>query len=149
MTEFSRELLTEKLARCAEALADLKRYQDVGTLDYLREHQDIYYAVCYRFISVIEALFDAGQIILASHGLHATSDADIPVLLGRKKIIADDLTNRFTNMYGFRNRLVHAYGTLDDAKVAEYLQQHLIDIEDLLKIFRGAATSLPSATDTP
>ena len=35
-------------------------------------------------------------------------------------------------MYGFRNRLVHAYGSLDDAKVVEYLARHLEDIERLL-----------------
>ena len=37
-------------------------------------------------------------------------------------------------MYGFRNRLVHAYGTLDDAKVAEFLSNRLDDISSLLEI---------------
>ncbi len=130
-----------KLVQCSEALTDLQRYREVGTLDYLRDHQDIYYAVCYRFIGGIEALFDAGQIILASHGQHAAGDGDIPVLLGRRKIISDELASAFTNMYGFRNRLVHAYGTLDDSKVAEYLQRHLVDIEELISVFRDTVTS--------
>src|SRR3989344_3509139 len=59
MTKFSQELLDEKIALCAKALADLQRYQETGSLTYLRAHPDMYYAVCYRFVGVIEALFDA------------------------------------------------------------------------------------------
>ena len=136
MTEFSQEFLKEKIAQCAKALEDLKRYQKIGTLEYLRAHSDIYYAVCYRFVSAIEALFDASQIVLASRGQRATSEREIAILLAREKIISDDLASRFATTYGFRNRLVHAYGTLDDAKVAEYLAKHLVDIEELLSLFQ-------------
>ena len=136
MTEFSKELLNEKLAQSYQALTDLKRYQSVGTLNYLRANPDIYYAVCFRFVGAIEALFDVGQIVLASSGLRATSEGEIPTLLARKNIIGDDLATRFTTMYGFRNRLVHAYGTLDDEKVAAYLADHLGDIEKLLALFQ-------------
>lgn len=136
MTTSSRELLNEKIAQCAKALADLQRYQEIGTLEYLRAHSDTYYAVCYRFVGVIEALFDAAQVVLSSRGQRATGESDISTLLAREKIISDDLAKRFSSMYGFRNRLVHAYGTLDDAKVAEYLAKHLGDIEDLLALFQ-------------
>jgi len=137
MTEFSRELLNEKLAQCAQALTDLRRYKEVGTLEYLRTHPDIYYAVCYRFISVIESLLDAGQIVLASRGVRAVNEGEIAALLAREKMIPQDLATRCASMYGFRNRLVHAYGTLDDAKVAEYLADHLRDVEELLAIFQN------------
>lgn len=136
MSEFSKDLLNEKLVQCAQSLADLKRYQREGTLEYLRANPDIYYAVCYRFIGVIEALFDAGQIILASRRVRATSEGEIPALLAKESVIADALAHRFTEMYGFRNRLVHAYGTLDDMKVAEYLAKRLGDIEELLGVFQ-------------
>ncbi len=139
MTEFSRELLSEKLAQCSEALVDLKRYQAIGTLEYLRAHPDVFYAVCYRFISTIEALFDAGQIVLANVGSRAASESEISTLLEREKIIPYELATRFANMYGFRNRLVHAYGTLDDAKVATYLAEHLVDIDRLLVTFQKTA----------
>lgn len=137
MTEFSEELLKEKLAQCSQALIDLRRYQAIGAIEYLRAHPDVYYAVCYRFISAIEALFDAGQIVLASRGTRAASEGDIPALLAREKIISDDLASRFATMYGFRNRLVHAYGTLDDEKVARYLADNLADIEALLAVAIG------------
>ena len=137
MTDYSKELLNEKLAQCARALSDLKRYQKDGTLEYLRAHPDIYYAVCYRFIGLIEALFDVGQILLASRGLRAASELDIPVLLGKELIISTELMSRFSAMYGFRNRLVHAYGTLDDEKVAEYLAKNLDDITAVLKVAKG------------
>lgn len=136
MTKLSQELLNEKIAQCAKALADLQRYQETGTLAYLRAHPDMYYAVCYRFVGVIEALFDAAQVVLSNRGQRATGEGDISTLLAREEIISDDLANRFSSMYGFRNRLVHAYGTLDDAKVAAYLAEHLNDIEELLTLFQ-------------
>lgn len=132
MTELARELRLEKVAQCVGALGDLKSYQQVGTLDYLRAHPDTYYAICYRFIAAIEALFDVGQFVLAERGLRADSHREIPPLLARQKLLTDDVANKFVRMYGFRNRLVHAYGSLDDAKVVEYLHDHLVDIEQIL-----------------
>ena len=138
MTEFSKDLLQQKLAQCAQALALLTQTREIGSVEYFRKNPDVYHAVCYRFVTSIEALFDIGQILLASRGLHATSERDIGALLAREKVISDDLASRFAAMYGFRNRLVHAYGTLDDAKVAEYLAHHLDDIGSLLKIAKRA-----------
>jgi uncharacterized protein YutE (UPF0331/DUF86 family) len=140
MTDLTRELLAEKVAQCADALSDLKKYQSVGTIEYLRAHPDTYYAVCYRFIAAIESLFDIGQYILASRGLRANSQREIPTLLAREKLITDDLANKFENMYGFRNRLFHAYGTLDDMKVAAYLADQLVDIEHILTLLSVYAT---------
>ena len=134
MTEFSKDLLQQKLAQCAQALALLTQTREIGSVEYFRKNPDVYHAVCYRFVTGIEALFDIGQILLASRGLHATSERDIGALLAREKVISDDLADRFSAMYGFRNRLVHAYGTLDDAKVAEFLSNRLVDISSLLDI---------------
>jgi len=134
MTEFAKEQLAEKIAQCAEALADLRNYRKVGSLEYVRAHPDTYYAICFRFIGAIESLFDIGQYLLTAKGARAESQRDIPALLAKEGVIDELLSKRFITMYGFRNRLVHAYGTLDDAKVAEYLAHHLDDIESLLKI---------------
>lgn len=141
MTNFSKDVLNEKLAQCAQALADLKRYQAVGTLEYFRAHPDIYYAACFRFVGVIEALFDAGQVVIASRGQRAMSEGDISTILAREGVITADLSEKFSRMYGFRNRLVHAYGTLDDARVTEYLADHLGDIEELLAVLSAVAVT--------
>ncbi len=132
MTEFARGQLAEKITQCAEALADLQKYQAVGSLEYLRAHPDTYYAVCFRFISAIESLFDVGQYILSDRDVRAETQREIPALLARKGVIDEGIAQRFANMYGFRNRLVHAYGTLDDAKVADFLKNNLGDIVQIL-----------------
>ena len=134
MTELAKELIKEKIAQCAEALLDLQKYQKVGTIDYLRAHPDTYYAVCYRFIGAIESLFDIGQFLLASKEVRAESQRDIPARMAQAGMIDAALAEQFITMYGFRNRLVHAYGSLDDAKVTEYLADHLVDIETLLRV---------------
>lgn len=136
MTEFSKDVVLKKLAQCAEALDFLKQDRDVGTLEAFRSDPRLYHSVCFRFVTVIEAVFDVGQIVLANKGKHATGEEKIGTLLAREGFISDDVAGTMASMYGFRNRLVHAYGTLDDAKVAEYLQKRLGDIEELLKVFR-------------
>ncbi|KKW47512.1 hypothetical protein A3C21_00035 [Candidatus Kaiserbacteria bacterium RIFCSPHIGHO2_02_FULL_59_21] len=137
MNEFAKSVLEEKISQCELSLADLKGIRASGGLEYLRANPREYYAACYRFITAIESIFDASQIVLASKGKRATGQDNIAALLAREKIISDDLADRFMRMYGFRNRLVHAYGTLDDAKVAEYLVKHLGDIEELLAVFKS------------
>ena len=132
MIAIVREQLEQKITQCTEALRDLKRYREMAPLEYLREHPDLYFAICFRFISAIESLFDAAQYVLVDKGLRAEGQGDIPTLLGKAGVIPQDLAERVGQMCGFRNRLVHAYGTLDDAKVAEYLAEHLHDIEDVL-----------------
>ncbi|MBM3260972.1 DUF86 domain-containing protein [Candidatus Kaiserbacteria bacterium] len=136
MTDLAQELIAEKITKCAGALADLKRYREVGTLEYLRATPDIYFAVCYRFLTAIESLFDLGQFTLADVGVRAESQREVPVLLAKHTIITDDLADRFVRMYGFRNRLAHGYDSLSDEKVAEYLAKHLDDIESLLTVFQ-------------
>ncbi len=136
MTEIAKRLLDQKLAQCSETFQLLKQDQKMATLEGFRKDPNLYHAVCFRFVTVIEALFDAGQIILTDNGLHATGEDSIATLLARINIVSKDLADRFGRMYGFRNRLVHAYGTLDDAKVAEFLQVYLKDVEELLETFK-------------
>lgn len=136
MTDLTRELIAEKATKCAEALVDLKRYRAVGTLEYLRANPDTYFAVCYRFLTAIESLFDLGQFALAEVGTRAESQREVPSLLAKHSIITDDLAVRFERIYGFRNRLAHGYDSLNDEKVADYLAEHLGDIEELLALFQ-------------
>ncbi len=142
MNELSQKLVKEKIGQCSKALLDLKRYQkagEAGMIEYLRANPDIYYAVCYRFVSAVESLYDLGQVALSSKGKYATGEDSIATLLGREGVISAELAERFSSMYGFRNRLVHAYGTLSDEKVAEYLATRLGDIEELLTVFKTSS----------
>ena len=136
MTEFSKDILKHKLTQCAEALNFLREDREIGTVEAFRKDPRLYHSVCFRFVTAIEALFEAGQVVLSSKGKHATSEESIGTLLAREGILPEIMADRFARMYGFRNRLVHAYGTLDDAKVAEYLAESLVDIEEALAAFR-------------
>lgn len=132
MDVFSQDLFDEKVAQVADAFSDLKKYRTEATLERVRNDPELYYAVCYRFLTGIEALFDVGQYVLDEKGVRADSQREIPPLLVREGLIPDDIGARFSAMYGFRNRLAHAYGTLDDEKVIAYLTGHLNDIEHIL-----------------
>ena len=75
--------------------------------------------------------------MLASRNLHAGSEGAIASILVREKVLIESVGAHFATMYGFRNRLVHAYGTLDDEKVADYVDKHLSYIDELLTVFKG------------
>lgn len=135
MSSLEQEQVAEKIAQCRDALGDLERYRSAHSLESLRADPDAYFAVCYRFVSAIESLFDLGAYALARQGVRAETQREVAVLLGRENIIDSALADRFAAMYGFRNRLVHAYGTLSDERVAEALAHRLEDIRALLHSF--------------
>lgn len=142
MTDFSKGVLARKFAQCAETLNLLKEDRKIGSLEAFRKDAHLYHSVCFRFVTVIEALFGAGQVVLSERGKHATGEESIGALLAREGVISEKTAKRLEHMYGFRNRLVHAYGTLDDAKVAEYLEKHLNDIEEVLAALKGKSGTI-------
>lgn len=137
MSSLEQEQIAEKIAQCRDALADLERYRSAHSLESLRADSDAYFAVCYRFVSAIESLFDLGAYVLARQGVRAETQREVAILLGREQIVDRELAERFAAMYGFRNRLVHAYGTLSDERVADALANRLEDIRALLMIFEN------------
>lgn len=139
MTEFTTEQYTEKVAQCTDALRDLDVYKQTTTLEFVRANPDTYYAICYRFISAIEALFDIGAIVLASKGVRASTQREVAQLLEKQGSITAEQSIQFADMYGFRNRLVHAYGTLHDERVVTFLQTHTADMHMLLQKLEAAA----------
>jgi uncharacterized protein YutE (UPF0331/DUF86 family) len=137
MTQIQKDTLRAKIILAKEALADLVTYRATATVEHFRAVPTDYYAVCYRLIGAIEALYDIGQHLLLNAGTRATSQAEIPELLASRNIIPADLSVRLKDMYGFRNRLVHGYKTLNDERVSEVMQNNLGDIEAVVHIAEG------------
>jgi len=139
MMEYSEQIVRQKIAQCTEAFNFLKEDQKIATLEAFREDARLYHSVCFRFVTVIEALFEVAQVVLAEKGKFATGEESMGEFLARQRIITATQAEDMRQMYGFRNRLVHAYGTLDDNKVLDYLHDNLGDIEELFKVLKEFA----------
>jgi uncharacterized protein YutE (UPF0331/DUF86 family) len=54
---------------------------------------------------------------------------EIPLILGEKRVIPQDLATTLARAAGLRNRLVHAYADIDHSIIYDVLKKDLGDLE--------------------
>jgi uncharacterized protein YutE (UPF0331/DUF86 family) len=87
-------------------------------------------AAKYYLLVAIETCIDISNHIISADRLRAPVDyADIFTVLGEQKVFPAEFTRTLEKMAGFRNRLVHVYGEVDDRIVYEFLQTRLGDFD--------------------
>lgn len=86
---------------------------------------------CERLLQIsIETVIDICNILVSNLKLGLPSDEeDIFLRLEKKKVITNDMAGILSDMKGFRNILVHRYGTIDDELVFEMLANKLEDFD--------------------
>jgi uncharacterized protein YutE (UPF0331/DUF86 family) len=83
----------------------------------------------YHLVIAIECCVDIANHIIASENFRFPKDnADSFVVLTECGVLDPAAKNALRAMARFRNRLVHVYWDVDDARVYEYLQDGLGDI---------------------
>lgn len=86
----------------------------------------------------VEAVLDVCNLIVSGLKLGIPSDEEeVFEKLEKRKIISKKVKNILNDMKGFRNILVHKYGTLDDEIVFEILNERLEDFERFKKEILG------------
>lgn len=84
----------------------------------------------YHFVIAIECCIDVANHIIASEGYRFPKDnADSFAVLIEQGIVEPGLREALGSMARFRNRLVHLYWDIDDARVHRFLQEALGDLE--------------------
>ena len=126
-------------ATLASMLSNLRRYVVVleGLATSPKEaflaHPDRIGNAKYHFVIAIECCIDIANHIIASENFRFPKDnADSFAVLIEEGILPEALRD----MARFRNRLVHIYWKVDDARVHEYLETAL---EDFHAFARAAA----------
>ena len=92
-------------------------------------------------------LIDVGSHVVSALGLGAPETSlDLLARLERAGRLPPGAAARFGKMFSFRNRVVHLYDRVDDARVYEIVTQDLGDLEELatLLIDALAATAVHS-----
>lgn len=121
-----------KLDEYLEILESLQRYD----LDAFAKEPERY-GSAERFLQLaIETSLDIGNHVIAELRLGTVdSYRDIPTILAKHNYLDSELRERWIQMIGFRNVLVHDYVDLDREIVYRVLQQDLDDIAALRRVF--------------
>mgnify|MGYP005813798033 CR=1 FL=1 len=88
----------------------------------------------YHFVIAIECCIDIANHIIASENFRFPKDnADSSTVLIEEGVLPQALRESFRDMARFRNRLVHIYWEVDDARVYDYLQTALVDFHSFAR----------------
>ena len=130
-----KEVIRKRLKRLDEHLSVLEDLRKYTLEEFIDEPER--YGSTERFLHLsIEILLDMGNHVVADLQLGSVdSYRDVPRLLHTNGYIDEGTEEKWVEMVGFRNVLVHEYLDVDRKIVHEILQNRLEDLKTLQKIF--------------
>ncbi|MFZ5945134.1 MAG: type VII toxin-antitoxin system HepT family RNase toxin [Bacillota bacterium] len=126
------DVVERKLKQLDQYLKQLAKYQSV-TLNEIEGNMEKAWIIERGLQLSIQVILDIGNHILADEGIAVEEYTDIFVKLADLGIIPREFTERVKGMAGFRNILVHEYGTIDFQIVVDVMNNNLEDF----RIFAG------------
>jgi uncharacterized protein YutE (UPF0331/DUF86 family) len=127
-----------------DALAAWKRYRQIP-LERLEQDTDTQYMVCHAMLLSIQAAVDiATGIAVTKTPRRPDTYRETFLVLGKFRIIPEDLAKEMSRLAGFRNILVHEYTALDIHRVYGVLQNDL----DTMNTFRDLAKAFVKENTT-
>ncbi len=125
--------ILDYLRELNDALEDWENYQSIS-IEELREDRDKRNMVLHALLVSIQAAIDIATYIIAQKGLEKPSTyRETFEILGKEKIISEELANELSDLAGFRNVLVHIYWGLNLDEVYGVLQNDLGTLKDFMK----------------
>ena len=138
----NREVIESKLKEIRDDLLELEYFKQMSFEEYKKS---INFAASEHFLRrALEAMLEIGTHILSRlPGAKPRVYKDIPLLLGERNIIPLDFANgKFTEMVGYRNRLVHFYDEVTKEELYHIIQNDLPDIEKFCRLIIKYISSL-------
>jgi len=128
-------VIRKRLNKLDEYLSILHGLRKYSFSEFIEDPE--HYGSAERFLQLaIEAISDLGNHVVADLGLGVVNwYSDIPTILAESEYIDPELKDRWIQIIGFRNVLVHDYLDIDRKIVYEALQHRLDDFERLRKVF--------------
>ncbi len=119
-----------------DALAAWKRYQQIP-FGKVEQDTDVQYMICHAMLLSIQAAVDiATGIAVTKTPRRPDTYRETFLVLGRFRVIPEDLAQEMSRLAGFRNILVHEYTTLDLQRVYRVLQDDLPSMNAFRKFAR-------------
>jgi len=129
------EIVRRRLDRLSEYLKILEHYRNYSLEEFLVDPEK--YGSAERFLQLaVEVVIDLGNHIVAERGLGSVEKSrDVPALFLENGLIDQQLEQKWIQMIGFRNVLVHEYAKLDRRLVYEMLTSRLDDLGAMRRLF--------------
>ena len=141
---FDEEGVIDHLRELNESLKDWERYQSIS-LEELHTDRDKRNMVLHAMLISIQSVIDIANHIIADKGLRKPSTyRESFEILSEERLIPKVLSDRLSDLAGFRNILVHIYLRLDIDAVYEVLQRDLSALKEyeraVKRLLRGGGT---------
>ena len=133
MSEIDVDLVNRRLAEIKQLLGELREIVELGLGRFLSDSY-VRDAAKYKLIVAIEAAISVcNHIVVRAVKEIPSSYSDCFIILGKRRIISQDLAEKLANMARFRNMLVHIYWKIDDKKVYEIMEKNILDLEGFIR----------------
>lgn len=124
-----KELIKKKLSFLDSSLSKIER-MEFDENEFV-ENADIHDLITFRLQQSVETCIDIATHIIASLSLERKERAkDAFLLLGKEKIIEEDLALNMGKAADFRNRVVHGYNDFDFSLLFKDYKKDVADLRE-------------------
>jgi uncharacterized protein YutE (UPF0331/DUF86 family) len=125
--------IAAKLREMERYVQMLKDYQK-STIRQLKSDMTLRGAVERYMQLAIEIVVETGEMIIARQGFKKPETyREVIEILGENKVIDSGFAKKFAPAAGFRNILVHRYGSIQIEELYEHLQRDVKDFDTFAK----------------
>ncbi|PKM83877.1 MAG: hypothetical protein CVU88_00750 [Firmicutes bacterium HGW-Firmicutes-13] len=123
----------QKIAFIREQLGDIRTLTSEKKRSEILNDKLLVKGLKYSLQTAIEAMIDIAFHLAAKKYNYAPEEARAAFQILRKNgVIRDEEYKTFSDMIGFRNRMVHLYQNISDERVYEFSTFDLNDFEDFI-----------------
>ena len=129
--------IENRISALKKYLAISKRYRKYSQKE-IETNDDIKGMVERYLYLVCQSAIDLAEVFIAYKNFRKpTTLSEDFYILNEENILPAELTEKLSNMTGFRNLIAHDYLKIDYKKVYDVLQNGLKDIEEFIKIIES------------
>lgn len=126
--------ISSKLAILRDNLEKLEQIPQASLDQFLGDFRNLD-SVLHRVQTSVQVLIDLAAYAAAKRGLGTpTTSVDALEKLEQSKLLPSGSAQRFTPIFGFRNRIVHLYDRVDPSIVYRILVENRGDLDELARL---------------
>ena len=139
MPLYDQDKMVKLISEFRKSISRLQKLKETDQQKFLDDPDKIGSAK-YHFIVAIESSIDMCNHIISRNGYRVPEDyGDTYKVLGEKGAFDVEFSEQLVKMAKFRNRLVHLYWEVDDARIYKFLEEN---IGDFIKFIKSIARFL-------
>lgn len=140
------ERIRQKLAFILQQAADLRRLPDITDKEMFIRDPWLVRGAKYALQTAIEAMIDTAYHLAARAFTYAPADArDALAHLEQRGVFSPEEASSFQEMVRFRNRVVHGYDNVDEARIYDIIS---LEIDDFERFITAIERFLKKITET-